>query len=350
VSILDLATRWGHEEVVILQDAASGLRGILAVHDTRRGPAIAATRLRPHASIDQALTTALRLSHAVTRETAAADLPHGGGAAVLIGSAARSKERPLLAAYARALDRFSGRLLAAADIGFEERDLTVLGRMTKHLAYRPGPGDGVADLTAQAVFEGIRETATLLDRELAELHVAVQGLGQVGYRLVRLLAAAGVRLTVTDSDPARQERAQAEIGAATVADSEIYDVEADIFSPNADSDVLDDQTIRRLRCRAVVGGARDVLADPRHADTLHDRGILYAPDFVVCAGGLAGRLAVAAWDEEEDREMAVQERVAAVGDRLREIFRISREDGMSPLRAAQRLLEVRLSPRAGGAP
>jgi leucine dehydrogenase len=163
----------------------------------------------------------------------------------------------------------------------------------------------------------------------------VQGLGQIGYRVARLLGTHGARLTVADTDPARQERAQAELAAEAVAAGNIYDVEADVFSPNAGSAGLDDATIRRLRCRAVVGGARDVLADERHAGLLHERGILYAPDFVAAAGALAGALAIA--EEEEDREMAMQERVGAIGDRLREIFRAARQEGTSPLRVAVRL-------------
>jgi leucine dehydrogenase len=341
---LDLVAAWGHEEVVIVQDGASGLRGVLALHDARPGAAIAATRLVPEASLDQALTAALRLSRAVTHETAAAGLPHGGGAAVLVGPAARAKERPLLAAYARVLDRFDGRMLAAADIGFEDRDLTVLGRMTRHLAYKPGLGAGPADLAAQAVVECIRESARYWDRDLDGLRVAVQGLGQVGYRLARLLSTQGVRLTVADSDPARQERALAELAAEAVSAGDIYDVEADVFSPNAGSGSLDDSTIPRLRCRAVVGGARDVLAEERHADALHERGILYAPDFVTSAGALAGSVGLAC--EEDDREMAVQERVAAIADRLREVYRTAREQGTSPWHVAQRLYVAR-PPRAG---
>jgi leucine dehydrogenase len=339
VATLDLAAEWGHEEVLVLQDAASGLRGVVAVHEARRGPAIAATRLWPEASFDEALGAALRLSRAMTRETGGAGLAYGGASAVLIGPGARSKDRPLLSAYARVLERFAGRVLAAADRGFEERDLTVLGRMTKHVAYKAGAGEGAADWTAQGVVECVRETARQEGRELDGLHVAVQGLGQIGYRVARRLAAEGARITAADTDAARRERAQDELSLEVVAPGEIYDVEADVFSPNAGGAGLDESTIPRLRCRAVAGGARDVLAGDGEAELLHERGILYAPDFVVGAGGLAAALDLAAADED-DREMVAQERVGAVSERLREIFRLSREDGMSPLRVAQRLLGV----------
>jgi leucine dehydrogenase len=349
VSSLDLAAEWGHEEVVVVQDAASGLRGVVARHDTRRGPAIAATRLRPDASLEEALAEALRLSRAMTLESAAADISYGGGAAVLVGPAARTKDRALLSAYARVLERMGGQMLAAPDLGFEERDLTVLGRMTRHVAHKAGPGDGVADLTALALLECVRETAHELGRALEEVHVAVQGVGQIGYRLARLLRAHGVRLTVADSDPTRRERAQYELSALTIGADEIYDVEADIFSPNAGSGVLNADTIPRLRCRAVVGGARDVLADAQRAERLHERGVLYAPDFVTAGGGLSAALGPGALDggDDENREMAAKERVAAVGDRLGDIFRQAREDGVSPLRAAQRLVDSHLPPRPG---
>jgi leucine dehydrogenase len=348
VSILDLAAEWRHEEVVVVQDDASGLRGVFARHDTRRGPALAATRLRPDTSLDEALAEALRLSRAMTLESAAADLSYGGGAAVLVGPAARAKDRPLLSAYARVLERMGGQMLAAADLGFEERDLTVLGRMTRHVAHKAGPGDGVADLTALALLECVRETAHALGRTLEEVHVAIQGVGQIGYRLARLLRAHGVRLTVADSDPARRERAQYELSAPTIGADEIYDVEADLFSPNAGSGVLNADTIPRLRCRAVVGAARDVLADARSADRLHERGVLYAPDFVTAGGGLSATLGQGALDDDdENREMAAKERAAAVSNRLGDIFRQAREDGVSPLRAAQRLVDSHLPPRPG---
>jgi leucine dehydrogenase len=335
---LGLFTEWGHEEVVVLQDAASGLRGVVAIHDSQRGPALSATRLRPAASLDEALAEALRLSRAITREAAVAGLPHGGAAAVLVGEAAREKSRGLLSAYARFLDRMSGRIRAAGDSGFEPRDLAVLSRMSRHVVHRPGPGPDAADLAAQAVAECIRETAAELGTTMAELHVAVQGLGQVGYRTARLLRAEGARLTVADPDLGRVERAQDELQAAVSAPGDVYAVEADVFSPNACGPVLDAAAVDGLRARAVVGAARAALADPGLAEILRRRGVLYAPDSVVCAGGLAASLAA--------EEMEAQERLAEGASRLRAVFRRSREDGVSTLRAAEDLAGGRAgSPR-----
>jgi leucine dehydrogenase len=335
--MLERFTERGHEELLVLHDAAAGLRGVIAVHDSRVGPALGATRVHPAASLDAALDEALRLSEAVGREAAMAGLVRGGAAAVFVGPAAAEKSRPFLTAYARLLDRLEGRVLAMADMGFDSRDLTVLARMTRHVAHRRGPGTDVAELTAQGVLEGIRAAALHLESPLDEMHVAIQGVGQVGYRLARLLAAEGARLTVADVDPGRVERVRDELGAEVVAAQAIAAVDADVFSPNAGSALLDEPAIDGLRGRAVVGSARAVLADVRDAETLHARGVLYAPDFVVCAGGLAGL----AGDEDE---MAVQERVAEVGVRLQEVWARSRAEQVSALQAAEAMLKARGTP------
>lgn len=330
--MLERFTERGHEEILILQDRASCLRGVLAVHDSRVGPALAATRVHPAASLDAALDEALRLAEAVGREAAMAGMARGGAAAVFIGQGAAEKSRPFLAAYGRVLDRFDGRVAAMADMGFDSRDLTVLARITRHVAHRRGPGGDVAELTAQGVLEGIRAAAVRLESSLDEMHVAVQGLGQVGYRLARLLAAAGARLTVADIDPGRVERVCQELQAQSVPAETIAGADADVFSPNAGT--LDESAVDALRCRAVVGSARAVLDDPRHAQTLHDRGVLYAPDFVACAGGLAGLAG-------EDDEMAVQERVSDIGVRLENVWSASRAGAVSPQEAAERMLRQR---------
>ena len=338
MGVLDAVIDRGHEEVRIVQDGSLDLRCVVALHDTRPGPALAATRLRAGASLDEAVTEALRVSHAMTLEAAAARLPHGGGAAVFIGRAAAEKSRPFLAAYARILDRLEGRAQAVADLGFDARDLTVLARMTRHVATRRGAASDAAELTAQGLLECIRAAAESLDSAMDALHVALQGVGQVGYRLARLLAAEGTRLTVADLDPGRSERAAAELGATVVAPDAIATVEADVFSPNAGSAALDESALDRLRCRAVVGAARDVLADTRVAEALHARGILFAPDFVAAGGAIAGTIG-------DDDEMAVQERVADVAGRLREVWSRARRDGVSPQAAAEQWFAVRADAR-----
>jgi len=340
MTALDLAVEWAHEEVVVHHDPDSGLRCVIAIHDTTLGPAVGGTRMRPYPSLEEAATDALRLARAMTYKSALAEMPLGGGKAVILGDPARDKSRALLAAYARALDRLGGRFNTGCDMGMEERDMAVLSRLTRHVSHTPaGSRIDTADLAALGVFESIRAAASLLGRGLEGLRVVVQGLGNVGFQLARRLKEAGARLTVADVDAARVERAAAELAVEVVAAEAVYDVEADVFSPNAAGGVLNDETIPRLRCRAVVGGANEQLAEPRHGDALHARGILYGPDYVVNAGGLLSLI----YDLEGADDAAVTARVRAIGPRLAALWDRSRAEGLPPHRVADRVAEERLA-------
>lgn len=346
MTAFDLAQEWGHEELVFVRDREAGLQVVVAIHDTSFGPAVGGTRLRLYPSLDAAAIDALRLSRAMTYKAVMAEMPRGGGKAVIVADPARDKSRALLAAYARVLDRFGGRFHSGPDMGIDNRDVAVLARLTRHVSHVPtGASVDTADLTAIGVFESMRVTAETLGRSFGGLHVAVQGLGQVGYRLAKRLAASGVRLTVADVDPGRGERAAAELGAAVVDPERIFDVEVDVFSPNAGGSVLDDSSVPRLRCAAVVGAANEPLHEPRHGDELHARGILYAPDYVVNAGGLLSLL----FELREVDEEGVVERVKEIGPRLARIFARAKEDREAPLRVADRLVEQRLQEARGAA-
>ena len=340
MSALDRAREWGHEQVLVHRDPPSGLECVIAIHDTRLGPAAGGTRMRVYPSLDEAATDALRLARAMTYKSAMAEMPFGGGKAVILGDPARDKTRALLAAYARVVDGLGGRFNTGCDLGMEERDMAVLSRLTRHVHYSP-PGTRLdtADLAALGVFESIRAAAAALGRGLPGLHVAVQGLGNVGFHLARRLATAGARLTVADLDAARAERAAGELGAAAVDAAAIYDVEADVLSPNAATGVLNDDPIPRLRCAAVVGGANEQLAEPRHGDALQARGILYGPDYVVNAGGLLSLV----YDTEGADDDTVTARVRAIGPRLASLWDRARADGVPPHRMADRLAEERLA-------
>jgi leucine dehydrogenase len=330
----------GHEQVLLLRDPASGLRAVIAIHDTALGPAVGGTRMREYPSFEDALRDALHLSRAMTYKAALSGVARGGGKAVILGDPARDKSRALLAAYAREVDRLGGRFHTGGDMGIDHRDVAVMRRHTKHVSHTPAEAKlDTAGLAALGVFESVRTAARILERPLASLHVAVQGLGQVGYRLARMLAGEGARLTVADVDPGRAERAAAELGAAIVPPDAIYDVEADVLSPNAAGGVLNDGTIPRLRCRAVVGGANDQLAEGRHGDALHARGVLYAPDYLVNAGGLLSLL----YEMGEADEDGVTERVRGIGARLADLWEAARKAGEPPHRMADRLAEERLS-------
>ena len=323
-----------------MNDRASGLRAVIAIHDTTLGPAVGGTRMRLYPSLDEAAVDALRLARAMTYKAALSGVERGGGKAVILGDPGRDKTRARLAAYARAVDGLGGRFHTGCDMGIDGRDVAVMARITKHVSHTaPGSRLDTADLAALGVYEAIRSVARLLDREPAGLHVAVQGLGQVGYRVAKQLGAAGARLTVADVDAGRVERACAELGASAVDPASIYDIEADVFSPNAAGGVVNDATLPRLRCRAIVGGANEQLEEPRHGDALHERGILFAPDYLVNAGGLLSLL----FEVGELDEDGVVERVKGIGGRLAALLAEARERGEAPHRAADRAAEERLA-------
>jgi leucine dehydrogenase len=344
VTAFDYAARWGHEEVVLVRDRVTGLRAIIALHDTTFGPAIGGTRMRLYPSDEDALLDALRLARAMTYKAAMAGMAYGGGKAVIVGDPARDKTEALLTAYARAVDRLSGRFHTGTDMGLDGRDIAVMGRVTRFATHSAaGARLDSADLAALGVYASIERAARVLGRELRGLHVALQGLGEVGGRLSRQLANAGVRLTVADIDPGRVEVAVRTLGAATVPTDTIYDVEADVFSPNAGGGILDAATIARLRCRAVVGAANEQLADDAAGEALRARDILYGPDYVVNAGGLLSVL----FEKGETDEKGVTARVRGIADTLSGVWARAKEESVPPHRVADRMVEEKLRKRRG---
>jgi leucine dehydrogenase len=340
------ADRWGHEEIVLVRDARSGLRAIVALHDTTLGPAIGGTRMRAYPSEDDALLDALRLARAMTYKCAMAEMRYGGGKAVIVGDPARDKTEARLTAYARVVERMGGRFHTGTDMGLDERDIEVMSRVTRYATHTAaGASIDSADLAALGVFASIERTARVLDRPLRGLHVAIQGLGEVGRRLARQLAEAGARLTVADIAPARVAQAVSTWGATAMAPDAIYDVEADVFSPNAAGGVLDEATIARLRCPAVVGAANEQFGAAGAGEALHARGILYGPDYVVNAGGLLSVL----FETGELDERGITARVRGIADTLADVWARAREEGAPPHRIADRMVEQRLAAaRAAG--
>jgi leucine dehydrogenase len=340
VSALDFAARCGHEEVVMVHDPAVGLRAFIALHDTTLGPAIGGTRMAVYPSLDDALLDALRLARAMTCKSAMAGMAYGGGKAVIVADPRRDKTPALLTAYARAVHRLGGRFHTGTDMGLDGRDIGVMAAVTPYASHTaPGGRVDAADLAALGVFASMEAAARVLDSPLRGLRVAVQGLGEVGGRLARHLARAGARLIVADVDRARAERAVRELDAVAVDPEAIYDVECDVFSPNAGGSVLGAGTIPRLRCRAVVGAANEQLADEGDGDRLHERGILYAPDYVANAGGLLSVL----FETGALDEAAVTARVRAIGETVSEVWARARKADAPPHRIADGMVEERLA-------
>jgi leucine dehydrogenase len=304
--------------------------------------------MRLYPTLDEAAVDALRLARGMTRKAALAGLRCGGGKGVIVADPARDKTPGLLEAYARAVDSLGGRFYTGCDMGVTVDDLVFMRTFTRHLGHTGAEGGiDTSDLAALGTFVSIAATAERLGAAVPGLHVAVQGLGEVGRRLCRTLHGAGARLTVTDLDPARVAAVVGETGAAAVPPDGIYDVPADVFSPNAGGSVLSAATVPRLRCRAVVGAANEQLATPEDGDALCARGILYAPDYVVNAGGLLSVL----WERGETDRAGVLARTEAIRDTVRMVLERAAREGRPPHRVADAMVEERLAAaRAGRGP
>jgi len=337
---LPLAVDLGHEEVVLLHDRDSGLRGAIAIHDSTFGPSVGGTRMRTYPSFDDAVVDALRLARAMTYKATMVEMPFGGAKAVIMGDPSREKTRPLLVAYAKAVERLGGRFFTGCDMGIELRDLKVMQRHTKHLSHadEDSPID-TSYLAALGVFEGIAAAAAVLGRDFSSLQVAIQGIGAVGFHLGKLLVDHGVHIIVADPDQARTLRAARALEAQVVEPDAIYDVEADVFSPNAMGGILNDDTIARLRVQAIVGGANEQLLEPRHGDILNSLRILWGPDYVVNAGGLLSLL----YETKQADVAGVEERVRMIGPRVADIWQRSHEEEEAPGIIADRIVEERLA-------
>ncbi|HSR71513.1 MAG TPA: Glu/Leu/Phe/Val dehydrogenase dimerization domain-containing protein [Kiloniellales bacterium] len=330
-----------HEQVVYGFDAATGLKSIIAVHSTRRGPALGGCRMWPYADEAEALTDVLRLSRGMTYKSALADLPLGGGKAVVIGDPKRIKTEALMRAFGRFVDSLGGRYITAEDVGIGVEDIEAVAKVTRHVVgTRAGGAGDPSPSTAYGVVMGIRAAvAHRLGRESLEgLRVAVQGIGHVGYHLCRFLAAEGAELTVTDLDQAAVARVGRELGTRAVSPEEIYGIDAAVFAPCALGAVINDETLPRLAAPIVAGSANNQLAEPRHGAALARGGILYAPDYVINAGGVID----VSHEGPAYDAAAVKRHVARIHDTLREIFRRAEAEGIPTSQAADRLAEERL--------
>ena len=284
-----------HEQVVFCSDDQSGLKAIIAVHNSNLGPALGGCRMWPYASEEEAVRDVLRLSRGMTYKSAMANLKLGGGKSVIIGNPRTDKTPQLLAAFARALENLNGRYIAAEDSGTSVADMKYMTQFTQHVAgIHDKPSDqgtrsgDPSPATAYGTFIGIKAAVKeKLGRDSLEgLKVALQGLGNVGMDLARQLKDAGATLWVTDIHREPLVEAGKTLGATVVAPDEIFGLDVDVFAPCALGAVLNDTTIPQLKASIVAGASNNQLAEPRHGVELMKRGILYAPDYVINAGGI----------------------------------------------------------------
>lgn len=327
----------GHEAVTHVSDHASGLRAIIAMHSTHLGPAAGGTRFWHYAAGEDALNDALRLSRGMSYKNAMAGLPLGGGKAVIIADEKRTKTPAMLAAFGRSVEMLGGKYVTAEDVGIGVADMQVVRRETRHVAGLPvaegAVGGDPGPHTSLGVFLGIKAAVrrALGKDSLAGLHIAMQGAGSVASGVARRAAQEGARLTIADVDGAKAAALAQEVGGQVGDPATILSGEADVVSPNALGAILDDESIAQLRTPIVAGGANNQLARPEHGPALMARGILYAPDYVINAGGIIN---VSTEYLQDGDAAVVRSRIEGIPDRLEAIWSESVASGRDPATVA----------------
>lgn len=335
-----------HEQVVFGHDAASGLKAIIAIHSTALGPAAGGCRMWAYGSTNEALKDALRLSRGMSYKNAMADLPFGGGKSVIIGDAQKAKTPALFAAFGKFVDSVGGRYITAEDVGTTTADMEIVAGQTKFvsgLAHRPGEAGGdPSPRTALGVYLGIKAAVKFrLGRsDLKGLSVAVQGVGGVGYHLCRLLAAEGARIYAADVRTAAVERVRDEFKAMVVPVETVLSQDVDVVAPCALGAILNAQTIPALRARIVAGAANNQLAEDKDGISLQQADILYAPDYVINAGGI---ISVSHEYYGGSTDARIDADIQGIPGRLTEIFERARHEGRPTNAVADQLARERIA-------
>lgn len=335
----------GHEQVVFCSDPGSGLRAIIAIYSTALGPALGGTRFYPYPDSDAALTDVLGLSRAMAYKSACAGLDLGGGKAVIIGDPHVDKTEALLRAYGRFVATLGGRYITACDVGTYVEDMDIVARECRWVTGRSPADGGAGDsavLTAYGVLQGMRAAVAVAlgSPDLTGRRVSVDGVGKVGSHLVELLRAEGAQITISDIDAVAVDRVRAAVPEVAVADpGSLVDVPTDVYSPCALGGALDEDTLARLDARVVCGAANNQLAHPGIGKALDARGVLYAPDYVVNAGGL-----IAVADEVHGYDEArATARTGRIYRTTTDVLRLAAAEGIPPAEAADAVAERRIA-------
>ena len=343
-----MITPWGfedfdaHEDLHFVWNEECGLKAIIAVHSTYLGPAAGGCRFWHYADPAQGLTDALRLSRGMSYKNAMAGLPLGGGKAVILADKDRTKTDAMIAAFGKAVNKLGGNYVTAEDVGVTVADMTTIATQTKFVAGLPVEGGAVGGdpgpHTSLGVFLGIKAAVrrALGKDSLSGLHIAMQGAGSVAGGVARHAAAEGARLTIADVATDRAQALANQTGGTIVDPSQIMTVEADVFSPNALGAILTEQSIAALNVPIVAGGANNQLATPQDGDRLKERGILYAPDYVINAGGIINVSTEYVGDGGPD---LVRSRIEAIPGRLEQIWAESESSGRDPAAVADAMAQ-----------
>jgi leucine dehydrogenase len=342
-----MITPWGfedfdaHEDLHFVWNEECGLKAIIAVHSTHLGPAAGGCRFWHYEESADALTDALRLSRGMSYKNAMAGLPLGGGKAVILANEQRTKSPDMLHAFGKAVDHLCGRYVTAEDVGMSVADMIEIRRQTPFVAGLPaetGVGGDPGPHTSLGVFLGIKAAVKrALGKDSVDgLHIALQGAGSVATGVAMHAAAEGARLSIADVDPAKAQKLADAVGGRVVGADEVLSLEADVVSPCALGAILDEQTIARLRTPIVAGGANNQLATAEDGARLHERGILYAPDYVINAGGIIN--VCTEYLRDGDASL-VRKRIEGIPVRLEEIWAESAHSGRDPASVADSMAQ-----------
>ncbi len=334
----------GYEKVIEAKSPSAGLHCFIAIHDTTLGPALGGTRIYPYKTEKEALSDVLRLAKAMTYKSALAETGFGGGKAVILASHIHIKSEKLLLAFADAVNYLEGKYIAAEDVGSSIHDLLVIHQKTPYVAALPtksSSGDP-SRFTAWGVLAGMKAVARTLwgTDSLTGKRIAIQGLGNVGSKLLRDLFWEGADLIIADLDPEQVDNLSRWYGAEKAATDKIVFTECDIFAPCAMGGVLSSETIPKLRCKAVAGSANNQLLEPHHGEELMKRGIVYAPDFVINAGGIIN--AAGEFDPGGYNPKKALKKTNKIFDTLLSIFTAAQKEGLSTVNVALKLAEHKL--------
>ncbi len=343
MEILEQMGSEGHEQLVVVSDAGSGLKAVIAIHDTTLGPACGGTRIWPYKSEQEAIWDALRLSRAMTYKSAAADLPLGGGKGVIIADSHTEKTEALVRAYGRFVDTLGGRYLTTTDVGSSGRDMEYIKQETDYVVGLPTTAGGSGDtsiMTGLGIYMGMKACAKEAwgSDSLQGKTVAMQGFGKVATHTAHHLMKEDATLIVTDVFEGALDRAR-DLGLQVVKPDEIYRLDCDIFAPCALGGVISPETIPQLKCKVVAGGANNQLLSDSDGETLHRMGIIYGPDYILNSGGIINVESEIAGGYNADRAREKTERVYEIMER---VISISKREEIPTAKAADHLAEERL--------
>jgi leucine dehydrogenase len=331
-----------YEQVVFCNDTKTGLKAIIALHNTALGPATGGCRMWNYRDEEEALTDVLRLSKGMTYKNSISNLPLGGGKSIIIGDVSQ-KTPELLRRFGEFVETLKGHYITAKDVGIDSSDLKTIKGKTSHILGIAGEANSSGDpspVTAWGVYNGMLACAEAAfgGKSLKGQHVALQGLGAVNYHLLKYLAQEGAKVTACDINNDAVERAKKEFSVQSVSPEDIYDVPCDIFSPGALGAIINPQTIPRLKCKVIAGAANNQLATEKDGEELLRRGILYAPDYAINAGGVIN---ISHEREGYDRDKAYAY-VARIYDTIRNILEVSARDRLPTNVVANRIAENRV--------